>query len=914
MSGKSLDPYFDGILPTVEKPSRYIGNELNFLSEGFTEGRFNILLAFPDVYEIGMSYQGIHTLYRRILQKRLAEVEFIFAPWPDMEKRLLDCDERLRSLQSGTPAGRFDLVGFSLTYELHYTNLLMMLRLAGIPFEASERTDKDPLVIAGGACCMNPLPVIKSMDAVFLGDGEESLLEAVELLKELKGSKAPREDRKEALSGIDGVYVEGYSSGAGARIYSLHSDDDKKFDPPYKLPGIVPSWKPLVPSSEIVHERLVIEVQRGCTRGCRFCQAGMLYRPCRERGIDGIVRAVIEGLDSSGWEEVSLLSLSTSDYSKLGELVEKLAPELRRRNVSLALPSLRPETITDKIVEALSLGKKSGFTIAPEAGTERLRRVINRDMSNGDIIGSCRRIIEGGWRTIKLYFMIGLPTETKADLDGIVDLINEILSLKKKGKFKLNVTVSPFVPKAHTPFQREKQCGTLEIAEKQEYLSSRLRDRRLNLRLRNPEVSVLEGILARGDSSLWPVLLRVVERGGRFEGWSDYFNFDIWKEELDEKGMNLHNLLSGIPSGNPLPWEKFRSPVKREFLIEERERGYEGMLTPDCREGLCTDCGVCDYLPGEGYDVSEKKQRSLNDTEKPESIENSKSAEDYLSLKTGGELDKADINADSENNQEAVFRYRFIFSKTGKARFISHREIVDVIRRAVRRTGLPVNLSKGFHPQIKLSIAPPLSVGMEGENEFFDIELKDRMDISPEVFHQLLPPGIEVKRCTGPFTKKKGKLPVESLFHYHLDFEALRFLMKDYRKDSKYLRQGFNMWYLLKESLSFPGDESVVNGCLADNPAECLLKRFEELFGRNEDIINRRGKTRSLEGCRAEFVGDDVIGLKLPAEGGAGVTPRDLLSVYLPDKFADLVRITRKGLYYIEGGKSYDPAELIEKR
>jgi len=911
MNGKSPDPYFDGILPTVEKPSRYIGNELNFLSEGFTEGRFNILLAFPDVYEIGMSYQGIHTLYRRILQRRLAEVEFVFAPWPDMEKRLSDCNEQLRSLQTGTPADRFDLVGFSLTYELHYTNLIMMLRLSGIPLEASERTGRDPLVVAGGACCMNPLPFIKSMDAVFLGDGEESLSEAVELLKELKSSNAVREEMKEALSGIDGVYVEGYSSDAGSRIYSLHSGDDRKFDPPYKLPDIVPSWKPLVPSSKIVHGRLVIEVQRGCTRGCRFCQAGMLYRPCRERGVDGIVRAVIDGLDSSGWEEVSLLSLSTSDYSKLGELVEKLTPELRRRNVSLALPSLRPETITDRIVEALSLGKKSGFTIAPEAGTRRLRRVINRDMSNEDIIGSCRRIIEGGWRTIKLYFMIGLPTETKADLDGIIDLINEILSLKRKGKFRLNVTVSPFVPKAHTPFQREKQCGVLEIAEKEEYLSRRLKDRRLNLRLRNPEVSVLEGVLARGDSSLWPVLLRVVERGGRFEGWSDYFNFDIWKEELEEKGMDLRKLLSGIPAGDPLPWEKFRPAVSREFLLAEKERGYNGILTPDCRDGFCTDCGVCDHIAPEDA-VYGKKREDSNDKEK--GVEDSKAAEDYSSLKHGREVEKTDINSDPGKNQKAVFRYRFIFSKTGKARFISHREIVDIIRRAVRRTGLPVNLSKGFHPQVKLSIAPPLSVGMEGENEFFDIELKDRIDISPAVFHQLLPPGIEVKRCTRAFTKKRGKLPVKSLFHYHLDFEALRFLIKDYRKDSKYLRQGFKIWYLLKESLNFQSEEIVVDGYLADNPAECLLERFEELFGRDEDIINRRGKTRSVEGCRAEFVRDDVIGLKLPAEGGAGITPRDLLSVYLPDKFADLVRITRKGLYYIEGGKYYDPAELIEKR
>ncbi len=912
MNGNLVDLYYDGILPTVEKPSRYIGKELNFLSTGFKDEKFNVLLAFPDVYEIGMSYQGIHTLYRKLFYSKETEVEFVFAPWPDMEKRLTDCGEPLRSLQTGTPAGKFDLIGFSLTYELHYTNLLMMLRLAGIPVEASKRTQNDSLVVAGGACCLNPLPFLKSLDAVFLGDGEESLAEAVDLLKEMKNSGARRDEKKEALSRIEGVYVDRYSLSARSRIYSMAAK--KKFKPPYKLPDIVSPWKPLVPSSGIVHGRLVVEVQRGCSRGCRFCQAGMLYRPCRERSVDGIVRAVTEGLDASGWDEVSLLSLSTSDYSRLDELIEKLTPELRRRNVSLALPSLRPETVTDKIIEALSLGKMSGFTIAPEAGTDRLREIINREMSNEEIIDSSRRIIESGWRTLKLYFMIGLPTETEKDLDGIVDLIKDILRLKRSGKFRLNVTISPFVPKAHTPFQWEKQCDFEEFARKERYLSRRLRDRRLNLSLRNPAVSVLEGILARGDSSLWPVLLGVVEKGGRFEGWSDYFNFDIWKETLKEQGIDLGDLLSEIPPEDSLPWERFNSAVSEKFLRREKENGYAGKLIPDCRGGICTDCGVCDNLPGiRDIDLA-KRTKDLNDAGELEEGGILEVTEDFPGGLSEGIHNGAVVSVDSGEAQNPVFRFRCIFSKKGNVRFISHRELVNIIRRALRRTGLPVNVSKGFHPQIKLSIAPPLSVGMEGENEFFDIELKEKVNVVPLVFRGLFPHGIEVKRCAGPFSKKKGKLPVESLFHYYLDLEILRYIMEDKEKGGKYLRQGYNMWYSLRNSLSLPEEEERVDNWLTKDPASWLNSKWSEMFRGEGKIENRRGKTRSVAGCQVEEVDENILGLKLPARGGTGITPRDLLNVYLPESLAAMVKISRKALYYREGDKYFDPAELVEKR
>jgi len=354
----------EGILPLVQRPSRYIDGEINLAGEGFREGGFNVLLVFPDAYEIGMSHLGIRFLYHRLASLKGVGVELAFAPWPDAARLMRACGEPFRSLRTLTPAARFDLIGFSVTYELHYTNLLMVLDLCGLDLEAASRREDDPLVVAGGPCCTNPLPFLPALDAVFLGDGEDSLAEAVAALAALKGGRAGRAARREALAGIEGVFVDGVSSGAAVRTHRF-------------APGDLPR-RPIVPSSEVIHQRLAIEIMRGCSRGCRFCHAGMFYRPCRERSVDEIVDAALEGLDWTGWDEVSLLSLSTSDYSRLDELLTRLVPELERRKVSLALPSLRPETITSRIVAASSTVTKSGFTLAPEAGTERLTSATRR--------------------------------------------------------------------------------------------------------------------------------------------------------------------------------------------------------------------------------------------------------------------------------------------------------------------------------------------------------------------------------------------------------------------------------------------------------------------------------------------------------------------------------------------------------
>jgi len=762
---KRVDFLNDAILPLVEHPSRYIDSELNLTCSGFGEDRFNILLAFPDSYEIGMSHQGIRYLYHFLSRVDGVGVEFAFAPWPDLERFLGATSEPLRSQQTGTSIRRFDLVGFSLTYELHYTNLLMMLELSGIPLLSAERGDDDPLVIAGGPACTNPLPFINAIDAIFVGDAEESLIEAVERLKALKAGGAGRAEKLSALSEIEGVYVDCLSESVKSRVYIFRHGD---------LPV-----KSITPASHIIHNRLSVEVMRGCTRGCRFCHAGIFYRPRRERSVEEVSRAVIEGIKSSGWPEVSLLSLSTSDYSKLGPLLDRISLWLSDRNVSLAMPSLRPETVSELIVSASGAVRRSGFTLAPEAGTERLRRAINKWISDEEILEGCRKILGAGWQNLKLYFMIGLPTETQEDLDGIVELVERILSLPRTSRrFRLAVSISPFVPKPHTPFQWERQNSIEEISEKEHYIASRLRSRRVMLSLRDPRFSILEGILSRGDRGMWNVLLSAYRAGCRFDGWSDRLRFDLWEEALEENGYELEDLLAERDTGEPLPWDFIDLGVTRSFLLLERKRSREAVVTEDCRVSKCTGCGACDgesagnpegvgVLDGQGDD--EHKDGGQNvDSPDGEGIE----------AGTGSPESTRDVERGTEGNSQisspAVppVRYRLVYEKTSRARFLSHTETLDCLRRAIRMSGIPVRFTEGFNPHPRLSAGPPLPVGMEGLREYLDIELLSACELSPGMFNDRLPEGIRIKEIAGPFSRKQGKLPLEFTQYYLFTFDV----------------------------------------------------------------------------------------------------------------------------------------------
>lgn len=891
--------YYDGILASVEKPSRYIGHELNLSCSGFVEGGFNILLVFPDVYEIGMTHQGLRLLYDILFRKCGSGVEFAFAPWPDMEKKLRSCGEPLRSWQTGTPLSRFDLIGFTIPYELHYTNLLMILELSGIPLESAERKGNVPMVVAGGPCVSNPLPVINALDAVFLGDGEESLPEAVDLLMEVKARGGDREESRRALASVDGVYVDGITESASARRYMLIDGD---------LPR-----RPIVPCASIVHERLSVEIQRGCTRGCRFCHAGMIYRPRRERSINEIVEAVCSGLDASGWEEVSLLSLSTSDYSRFDELLKSLQPELKKRKVSLALPSLRPETICSSVVSASTLVRKSGFTIAPEAGTERLRRVINKSMTDDEILEGCASILEAGWQTLKLYFMIGLPTETEQDLEGIASLVDKILKLpRNRRRFKLNISISPFVPKVQTPFQWEKQCSIEEIAGKERFLAKRIRQRNVQLSMRDPRISALEGVFARGTRDLWPVLLSAYRSGCRFDGWRDHFRFDLWEEAIKDAGFSMKGLLGGMDAGAPLPWSCFETVVNEEFLLREREKAFAGETTEDCRVGECSACGAC-------------RNKADMEAGRAAPLKNPYSDE----TDTGGSL-----SGSRPGGETVPVRYRCSYSKTGPARYISHREFINILHRALRRSGLPLSFSGGFHPLARISAGPSLAVGIEGINEFFDIELTAEADISPEIFNVFLPVGIKVTGCTGPFTRKQGKLPPEARYHYRLGFEVVKAVFSTFPGADRngmlpdavengslgdsVLPDTGEIWYRFSRGLATTGDgrkrsgdDIKIDETFGDDPVRWLAGQLNYIFESGRKIIDHRGRERSCDGCGfLGAAGREKLDIYIGANGSPGI--RDILSDILPRSVADIIRIKRTGIYYLSMGRHIEPMELVD--
>ncbi len=914
------------LLPLVQRPSRYAGGEMNLSNEGFVEGRFNVLLVFPDAYEIGMSHLGIRFLYHALAGLDGVGVELAFAPWPDAADLMRACGEPLRSLQTGTSVSRFDLVGFSIGYELHYTNVLMMLGLAGIPLEAAARREEDPIVVAGGPCCTNPLPFIAALDAVFLGDGEDSLAEAVAALARFKASRAGRSAKREALAGVEGVYVEGVTPSVTARTHRFADGD---------LPR-----RPIVPSAEAVHERLAIEIMRGCSRGCRFCHAGMFYRPCRERSVDEIVSAALEGLAATGWDEVSLLSLSTSDYSRLDELLARLVPELERRKVSLALPSLRPETITSAIVSASSTVAKSGFTLAPEAGTDRLRRVVRKDFTEEEIIRGVSRILDGGWQTLKLYFMIGLPTETDEDLDGIAALVERILELpRRQGRFSLGVSISPFVPKAHTPFQWERQCSLEEFRAKESYLDRRIRNRFVNLSLRDPSISVLEGVLARGDRRLWPALRRAHELGCRFDGWTDHLRMDLWNRSLAECGLDAADFTAARPLDEPLPWDAFELHASGKLLRAERDRAYGADVPPPSP-------------------VAEPPMGSFGGTSVPETslvagASGDSSAETSAPDATEGlgALAHEPIGgsatglAASAPSPPQVFRYRVVYEKRGRARFLSHLETLAVIRRALRRSGLPLSYSEGFHPHPKISAGPSLSVGMEGFGEFFDIELVEPAGPKPDSLNALFPPGFSVKACAGPFSRREGKLPQEARFTYLLRFDDLRSLLKFSGSASEKLLQTERMWYLLAEELGVAGSLDVFECGAPVDPAQWFAAEWRRMIERGASVRNEKGKERSCAGCAVRLVESPAppvggwpgetgaaasggapdetggpapagacVELVLPGADGAP-RPQDLLMAFMPKNIASLVRIQRLEINYRCGEDIRDPVAAIgEKR
>ncbi len=572
-------------------PARYTGNELNAAKVDHASARASILLAFPDVYEVGMSYIGFKILYSIVNSREGFVAERAFAPWPDMEAAMRAHDIPLYGLESFTEARGFDLIGFTLQYELSYSNVVNMLDLAGVPRLAAARRDGDPIVIGGGPCAANPEPVADFFDLFVLGDGEEVIVEIMEAVAAARDGGADRAATIGRLSGIEGVYCPALHDVASRRVVA----DLDAAEYPRQF---------IVPYLEAVHDRVALEVMRGCSRGCRFCQAGMVYRPVRERSLPVLCDLARSLTESSGYEEMSLLSLSSADYSGIRELARTLAGEYGPQGVAVSLPSLRVDSFSINLAREVEgdRSRRTGLTFAPEAGTQRMRDIINKGVTEEDLMSAAADAFRAGWDSIKLYFMIGLPYETDEDVEGIADLARKVLSLGrevarergKAGRASVNVSVSSFVPKPHTPFQWHAQNSTDELLRKQQLLRDRARIKGLTLSFHDVRVSHLEAAFARGDRSLAAVIASAVDLGCRFDGWTEHFRSDLWQQAFSDEGLSAAAFANREYSfDEPLPWDGIHMGVTKRFLRREAERAAEGITTEDCRWGSCPGCGAC---------------------------------------------------------------------------------------------------------------------------------------------------------------------------------------------------------------------------------------------------------------------------------------------------------------------------------
>ena len=597
----------DKILPFVETPGQYIGGEWNSIKKEDSSIDVTFALAFPDTYAIGMSHQGMQILYGLLNERKDTACERVFAPWSDMEAALREHDIPLYSLESFRPLGEFDIIGFSLQYEMSYTNVLNMLDLAKIPLRREERTEKDPLVIAGGPLALTPEPISDFIDIFFVGDGEEKLPQFIECFKALKhsGNLSREEKILSLVKEMKNLYA--------PSLYEVSYDSEgviNKMEP--KQPGVPPVVRgasisnlgkafspesPVVPYVKTVFERISIEVMRGCTQGCRFCQAGMTKRPNRIRSVDNILNMSGDCYRNTGHDEISLGALSISDYPHLKDLMARMGEVFNPQNVNIAFPSLRVSEELTELPSYLNTVRKSGLTFAPEAATTRLRKVINKNISNEDLFAGVREAYKEGWNLVKLYFMVGLPTETDEDVEEIAKLAYRVSSLRREVKGSVgnvNITVSPFVPKAHTPFQWEPMVSLERLKDIRRMIMSKIRHRRIRIKFSKPERSILEGVFARGNRKLGKVILQAWQDGCRFDAWDDFFDYDKWVSAFEKAGVNEKPYLYRERGEDEiLPWDHLSSGIIKEFLISERKKSFEQEYTPDCFVDGCPDCGAC---------------------------------------------------------------------------------------------------------------------------------------------------------------------------------------------------------------------------------------------------------------------------------------------------------------------------------
>ena len=719
----------DDILMKIEKPARYIGNEVNAVIKDKNQVAVRFAMCFPDVYEIGMSHLGIQILYGMFNAMEDVWCERVYSPWLDLDRIMREEQIPLFALESQDPVKEFDFLGITLQYEMCYTNILQVLDLAGIPLLAGDRGEDCPIVIGGGPCSYNPEPIADFFDIFYIGEGETRYRELLDLYKKCRAEGLARREFLLRAACIPGMYVPMFyevtyhadgtiadfsptEEGVPAKI--LKEIAMNMTDIPYPM-------KPVVPYIKITQDRVVLEIQRGCIRGCRFCQAGQLYRPVRERDVDILKKYALQMLQNTGHEELSLSSLSSSDYSSLPELIDFLIEECGEKHVNISLPSLRIDAFSLDVMSKVQDVRKSSLTFAPEAGSQRLRDVINKGLTEEVILQGATMAFESGWSRVKLYFMLGLPTETEEDIRGIAELSNKIAAAyfetvpKEKraaGSVQIVASTSFFVPKPFTPFQWAPQCTKEEFIEKayqtRGFLAEQLNQKRIKYNWHEADASVMEGVLARGDRRLGEVILKVYQKGGFYDAWSEYYDHQRWVDTIDECGLSVDFYTSRKrETGEIFPWDFIDCGVTKEFLLREWQKAQGEQISENCKI-KCQGCGAARF--GGGVCTE------------PKDGENIKRKDIGENAHTSDDGDTPQSQPGSRTKRPTI-RLRIKFSKHGAVRFIGHLDVMRFFQKTIRRAGIDVAYTGGFSPHQIMSFAAPLSVGHESNGEYMDIEV-----------------------------------------------------------------------------------------------------------------------------------------------------------------------------------------------